>query len=83
MYRPKLTAHVPPVNYFCANSFCMKFPSPVSVQWIAELIGAKITGNTSGQATGINEIHKVEPGDLVFVDHPDTEKLPVARVVTH
>jgi UDP-3-O-[3-hydroxymyristoyl] glucosamine N-acyltransferase len=48
----------------------MKFPSPVSVNWIAELIGAKITGNTSGQATGINEIHKVEPGDLVFVDHP-------------
>jgi UDP-3-O-[3-hydroxymyristoyl] glucosamine N-acyltransferase len=48
----------------------MKFPSPVSVQWIAELIGAELTGNTNGMATGINEIHKVEPGDLVFVDHP-------------
>lgn len=48
----------------------MKFPSPVPVKWIAELIGAKIAGNASGQATGINEIHKVEPGDLVFVDHP-------------
>lgn len=23
-----------------------------------------------GMATGINEIHKVEPGDLAFVDHP-------------
>jgi UDP-3-O-[3-hydroxymyristoyl] glucosamine N-acyltransferase len=48
----------------------MKFPSPVSVQWIANLIGATVVGNTNGQATGINEIHKVEDGDLVFVDHP-------------
>ncbi|NML19710.1 UDP-3-O-(3-hydroxymyristoyl)glucosamine N-acyltransferase [Pseudoflavitalea sp. G-6-1-2] len=48
----------------------MKFPSPVSLQWIADLIGAKLTGNTAASATGINEIHRVEPGDLVFVDHP-------------
>src|SRR5688572_6422186 len=48
----------------------MQFPSPVSVQWIAELIGATVKGNLNGQATGINEIHKVEPGDIVFVDHP-------------
>jgi UDP-3-O-[3-hydroxymyristoyl] glucosamine N-acyltransferase len=48
----------------------MKFPAPVSIQWIANLIGAELTGNTEGIATGINEIHKVEPGDLVFVDHP-------------
>ena len=48
----------------------MKFPSQVSIATIAELIGASIHGNTSGFATGINEIHKVEAGDLVFVDHP-------------
>ena len=48
----------------------MQFPSPVSVTWIAAFIQAKLTGNTSGNATGINEIHKVELGDLVFVDHP-------------
>lgn len=48
----------------------MQFPSPVSVQWIADFIDAKITGNAEGQALGINEIHKVENGDLVFVDHP-------------
>ena len=48
----------------------MKFPSPVAVQWIAELIDATVTGNVNGRATGINEIHKVEAGDLVFVDHP-------------
>ncbi|HEX5024963.1 MAG TPA: UDP-3-O-(3-hydroxymyristoyl)glucosamine N-acyltransferase [Agriterribacter sp.] len=48
----------------------MKFPSPVSVQWIAELIGARIVGNINGSVTGLNEIHRVEAGDIVFVDHP-------------
>jgi len=48
----------------------MKFPSPVSVQWIASFLEARLTGDVNGQATGINEIHKVEKGDLVFVDHP-------------
>jgi UDP-3-O-[3-hydroxymyristoyl] glucosamine N-acyltransferase len=48
----------------------MQFPSPVPIQWIAEFINAKIAGNNNGNATGINEIHKVEKGDLVFVDHP-------------
>ena len=48
----------------------MKFPSPVSVKWIAEFIHAELVGNANGNATGINEIHKVEKGDLVFVDHP-------------
>ena len=48
----------------------MQFPSPVSIQWIASLINAQVIGNKDGQATGINEIHKVAAGDLVFVDHP-------------
>lgn len=48
----------------------MQFPSPVAIEWIAGLTGARLIGNTSGHATGINEIHKVENGDLVFVDHP-------------
>ena len=48
----------------------MKFPSPVAVEWITELIDAELIGNKTGLATGINEIHKVEVGDLVFVDHP-------------
>lgn len=52
-----------------AQIIFMKFPSPVSVGWLAELIGAELVGNTAGHATGINEIHKVEEGDLVFVDH--------------
>ena len=48
----------------------MQFPSPVAITWIAELINATVIGNKNGQATGINEIHRVENGDLVFVDHP-------------
>ncbi|NJO26036.1 MAG: UDP-3-O-(3-hydroxymyristoyl)glucosamine N-acyltransferase [Bacteroidia bacterium] len=48
----------------------MKFPSPVSLKWVADLIGAELCGNSESFATGINEIHKVEKGDLVFVDHP-------------
>jgi UDP-3-O-[3-hydroxymyristoyl] glucosamine N-acyltransferase len=47
----------------------MKFSTPVKLAVIAELINATIIGN-SGEALGINEIHKVEEGDLVFVDHP-------------
>jgi UDP-3-O-[3-hydroxymyristoyl] glucosamine N-acyltransferase len=52
------------------KKFFMQFPSPVSVQWLAEFLDAELVGNPNGQATGINEIHKVEKGDLVFVDHP-------------
>ena len=48
----------------------MRFPSPVSLQFISELIHGSIVGDASLCATGINEIHKVEKGDLVFVDHP-------------
>ena len=48
----------------------MQFPSAVPVTEIASMIGATIIGNDAGMATGINELHKVENGDLVFVDHP-------------
>lgn len=48
----------------------MRFDNPVPVTTIAQLIGAEAVGNINGNATGINEIHKVEQGDLVFVDHP-------------
>ncbi len=48
----------------------MKFDKPVPLSEIASLIGAELVGNTTAKAIGINEIHKVEHGDLVFVDHP-------------
>jgi len=48
----------------------MRLEKPVPVKWIADFIGAEIAGNSNASATGINEIHKVEKGDIVFVDHP-------------
>ncbi len=48
----------------------MKFPSPVSIKWIASLIDAALTDDVNAEAKGINEIHSVEEGDIVFVDHP-------------
>jgi UDP-3-O-[3-hydroxymyristoyl] glucosamine N-acyltransferase len=48
----------------------MRFDQPVPLTQIATLIKAELIGNTTASATGINEIHKVEKGDLVFVDHP-------------
>lgn len=48
----------------------MRFENPVPLSEIATLIAAKIVGDSGAKATGINEIHQVEKGDLVFVDHP-------------
>src|SRR6187402_2713068 len=48
----------------------MRFAKPVPLTSIAALINAELIGNSTALATGINEIHKVEEGDLVFVDHP-------------
>ncbi|HET9057240.1 MAG TPA: UDP-3-O-(3-hydroxymyristoyl)glucosamine N-acyltransferase [Chitinophagaceae bacterium] len=48
----------------------MKFPSSVPVKWIAEFLQAELIGNTEGKVTGLNEIHRVEKGDMAFVDHP-------------
>ena len=48
----------------------MRLDKPIIVKWIADFISAELVGNDSAVATGINEIHKVEKGDVVFVDHP-------------
>ncbi len=48
----------------------MKFSSPQTVDTIANLIGAIVVGDATEPVLGINELHKVEAGDLVFVDHP-------------
>ena len=48
----------------------MKLQTAQTLEGIAQLIGAKIIGDPAHKVTGINEIHKVEHGDLVFVDHP-------------
>jgi UDP-3-O-[3-hydroxymyristoyl] glucosamine N-acyltransferase len=48
----------------------MRFERPIPITQLAQLIDAEIIGEKEGAATGINEIHKVEEGDVVFVDHP-------------
>ena len=47
----------------------MKFEQPVPVKWLAEFTGAELVGAQNQSATGINEIHKVTPGDISFVDN--------------
>ncbi len=46
----------------------MKFTLPIPVAELAEKIGAQLIGDVTLKATGINEIHKVESGDITFVD---------------
>ena len=48
----------------------MKFKTVQTLQKIATLIDAKFVGDQDFKISGINEIHVVEPGDIVFVDHP-------------
>jgi UDP-3-O-[3-hydroxymyristoyl] glucosamine N-acyltransferase len=47
----------------------MKIAS-ATLETIAGLIQARYVGKADHAITGINEIHVVEAGDLVFVDHP-------------
>jgi UDP-3-O-[3-hydroxymyristoyl] glucosamine N-acyltransferase len=48
----------------------MKFPSVYSLKEIAALINSEYVGDDNYPVHGMNEIHVVEPGDIVFVDHP-------------
>ncbi|MEX6688625.1 UDP-3-O-(3-hydroxymyristoyl)glucosamine N-acyltransferase [Danxiaibacter flavus] len=61
----------------------MLFPSPVSLEEIASLIKAEVIGDTTALAKGINEIHKVEAGDLCFVDHPKYYDICLNSNATH
>lgn len=48
----------------------MKFPNPHTLKQIAELVDCDFVGDANFPVMGMNEIHVVEPGDIVFVDHP-------------
>lgn len=48
----------------------MKFPKKHTLKEIAEIIGCQFIGGDDFPVYGMNEIHVVEPGDIVFVDHP-------------
>jgi UDP-3-O-[3-hydroxymyristoyl] glucosamine N-acyltransferase len=48
----------------------MKFQPPLVLETVAGLIGCDYIGLPGMLITGINEIHRVEKGDITFVDHP-------------
>ena len=48
----------------------MKFKSAQTLKQIAVIIQAEFVGDADFKIMGINEIHVVEHGDIVFVDHP-------------
>lgn len=48
----------------------MKFPTPQTLENIAIIIGSDYVGEAKFPVFGMNEIHMVQPGDIVFVDHP-------------
>ncbi|WP_435413181.1 UDP-3-O-(3-hydroxymyristoyl)glucosamine N-acyltransferase [Psychroserpens mesophilus] len=48
----------------------MKFPKPYTLKEIATIISTEFVGTDDFPVLGMNEIHVVESGDIVFVDHP-------------
>ncbi len=48
----------------------MKFNPPQTLQDIANILKCDFVGHAEFPVLGMNEIHVVEPGDIVFVDHP-------------
>jgi len=48
----------------------MKLPRVYNLKEIADIIGTSYVGPEDFPVTGFNEIHVVENGDIVFVDHP-------------
>jgi UDP-3-O-[3-hydroxymyristoyl] glucosamine N-acyltransferase len=46
----------------------MKLQAPIDVKWIASFIQAELIGDDTLQPDGINEVHKITPNDISFVD---------------
>lgn len=46
----------------------MNFPSPIKVTDLAQKLDAQLIGDTALLATGLNEVHHVQNGDITFVD---------------
>jgi len=48
----------------------MRFPQKYTLEAIAQIIGCDYIGDPNFEVLGSNEIHVVQPGEIVFVDHP-------------
>ena len=47
----------------------MKFDVPITAKQLAEKINAECIGDEEMKLTGLNEIHRVEQGDVTFCDN--------------
>ncbi len=47
----------------------MKFPAPLRLEEAAHFLRCQYVGDPNHLILGLNEIHRVEPGDLCFVDY--------------
>lgn len=62
----------------------MKFDSSQSLSRLAEILDCDFVGDPDFLVEGLNEIHRAQKGDLIFVDHPkyyDTALDSVASAV--
>ena len=48
----------------------MKLKAAITLAEASNMVKGRFKGDPNHQITGLNEIHKVERGDLTFVDHP-------------
>lgn len=48
----------------------MQLNPALTLKQVAEIINAEYIGDANFLVSGLNEIHKVQKGDLTFVDHP-------------
>lgn len=48
----------------------MELAKPKSIQELAEFLSCEFRGDPNHMVEGLNEIHRVKKGDMVFVDHP-------------
>jgi len=48
----------------------MRFETPKTLKELADFLGCQSDGPDNHLITGINEIHRAQKGDVIFVDHP-------------
>ncbi len=60
----------------------MKLNPAVKLSDILKLVEGKLIGDADFLVQGINEIHKIEVGDITFVDHPKYYKKVLASAAS-
>lgn len=60
----------------------MRFEPAITLKALAERTGCRAVGNPDLLITGLNEIHRVEEGDVTFCDHPKYYAKALASMAT-